>query len=271
MDSRELAMDLQIEKKRALVTASSGGIGFSIAEQLAAAGASVYIHGRKAETVQSAIDTIAKKYARAHLLPLVCDLSTLEGFEAAKKQIESLDILVNNLGIYEAKPFDNITDDDWLHMFNVNVLSGIRLSRHFLPGMLKQNWGRIVFISSESAVQIPTEMIHYGVTKTAQIAVARGLAELCAGTNVTVNSVLPGPTLSEGVERFISQLAKSQNVSERVVEAEFFKNTRPSSLIKRFATTDEVASIVAFICSSQASCVTGSAVRAEGGVLKGIL
>lgn len=264
-------MDLQIEKKRALVSASSAGIGFSIAEQLAREGATVYIHGRTEARVQIAIEKISKLQSGAHLLPLVCDLTTKEGFEVAKKQIDSLDILVNNLGIYEAKPFEELTDEDWLHIFNVNVLSGVRLSRHFLPLMLKANWGRIIFISSESAIQPPPEMIHYGVTKTAQIAIGRALAEMCAGSNVTVNSVLVGPTRSEGVETFISQLAKARSVSEEAVEKEFFQKTRPSSLIKRFETPDEVASVVTFLCSSLASSVTGAAVRAEGGVLKGIL
>ena len=187
------------------------------------------------------------------------------------RQVPAVDILVNNLGIFEPKPFADITDEDWLRFFEVNVLSGVRLSRFYLPQMLKRNWGRIVFISSESGVNIPAEMIHYGVTKTAQIALARGLAETTAGTKVTVNSVLPGPTRSEGVEQFVADLAKTQGTDKVSVEKEFFRSVRPSSLLKRFATSEEVAAMVVYVCSPRASATNGAALRVDGGVVRSIV
>jgi NAD(P)-dependent dehydrogenase (short-subunit alcohol dehydrogenase family) len=187
------------------------------------------------------------------------------------RQLPSVDILVNNLGIFEPKPFDQITDGDWFRFFETNVLSGVRLSRHYLPGMRERNWGRIVFVSSESAVQIPVEMIHYGMTKTAQIAIARGLAESLAGTGVTVNSVLPGPTSSEGVGEFVAQLATSRGADVATVEREFFETARPSSILQRFATPDEVASMIAYVCSARASATTGAALRVDGGVVRSIV
>lgn len=263
-------MDLGLKGKTALVSASTAGIGFSIAEQLAVEGVTVYINGRSEERVQSAIDTITEKHPKAMLKPLVANLATKEGFEIAVKKVPAVDILVNNLGIYEVKSFEEISDSDWSRFFEINVLSGIRLSRHFLPAMKSKNWGRVIFISSESGLQIPVEMIHYGVSKTCQIALARGLAESLAGSGVTVNSVLPGPTRSEGVETFIEQLAHEKNMTVQAVENDFFKNVRPSSLLKRFETTDEIAAIVTFVCSEAASAITGSAIRAEGGVLRTI-
>lgn len=264
-------MDLGLKGKVALVSASTGGIGFSIAQQLAQEGATVYINGRTAERVQTAITTIVQHCPKVLVKPLIANLATKEGFDVAVREIPTLDILVNNLGIYEVKPFEEITDDDWERFFQVNVLSGIRLSRHFLGNMKTKNWGRIIFISSESGVQIPKEMIHYGVSKTCQIAVARGLAESLEGTQITVNSVLPGPTRSEGVETFIEQCAHQQGVSASQIEKDFFKSIRPSSLIKRFETTDEIAAVVTFLCSENASAITGSAIRAEGGVVRSII
>ena len=182
-----------------------------------------------------------------------------------------MDILVNNLGIFEAKAFNDIPDEDWLRFFEVNVLSGVRLSRFYFPGMLKKNWGRVIFISSESALQIPAEMIHCGVTKTSQLALARGLAELTAGTRVTVNSVLAGPTRSEGVGDFVNSLAKAKRTDAATVEAEFFRTMRPTSLLKRFAATDEVAAMVVYLCGAPASATNGAALRVDGGVVRSII
>src|SRR4029077_4128758 len=195
---------------------------------------------------------------------------TAQGTRSAIERFPELDILVNNLGIFEAKPFEDIPDADWLRLFEVNILSGVRLSRHYLAGMKKRNWGRIVFISSESAIQIPAEMIHYGMTKTAQLAIARGLAETTAGTNVTVNSVLPGPTASEGVTEFVGQMAAHKKLDRGEVEREFFRDVRPSSLLKRFETPEEIAAIVAFVCSPLSSAINGTALRADGGVVRSI-
>src|SRR6202040_1793448 len=220
--------------------------------------------------VNSALDKIRRHHKTADLQGIAADLGTGAGVGAFVKQVPHADILINNLGIFEPKPFAEIPDADWLRFFEVNVLSGVRLSRHYLPGMLKKNWGRIIFISSESAFQIPSEMVHYGMTKTAQVAVARGLAESVAGTGVTVNSVLPGPTASEGAGAFLESLAKQQNVSTAEIEKQFFANVRPSSLLRRFETPEDIASVVAFVASTQAVAINGAAVRAEGGVVRSI-
>jgi NAD(P)-dependent dehydrogenase (short-subunit alcohol dehydrogenase family) len=262
-------MDLGLKGKKALVTGSTDGIGFAIAKGLAGEGATVYINGRAEQRVQEAIKKIGSKNGK--VLPAPFDLSTRKGADEIIKNIPTLDILVNNLGIYETKDFEKITDEDWYHIFEVNVMSGVRLSRYYLPKMKEQNWGRIVFISSESAVQIPTEMIHYGFTKTAQLAISRGLAETTAGTNVTVNSVLPGPTYSSGVKNFIEDMAKKKGKTTQELEKEFFSNVRPSSLIKRFATTEEVAAMVTYICSTQSSATNGAALRVDGGVIRSII
>jgi len=204
------------------------------------------------------------------LLGVAADLGSAAGVETFVKQVPHADILINNLGIFEPKPFAEIPDSDWIRFFEVNVMSGVRLSRHYLPGMLRNNWGRIIFISSESAFQVPAEMVHYGMTKTAQVAVARGLAESVAGTGVTVNSVLPGPTASEGAVSFLDNLAKKQGLSAAEMEKEFFKSARPTSLLKRFETPQEIASVVAFVASAQSAAISGAAVRAEGGVIRSI-
>ena len=258
-------MNLQLEGKRALVTGSTAGIGFAIAEALAKEGARVIVNGRSEKRVKDAIDKLSGK-AEA----LAADLGTAEGATQAVRQFPDVDILVNNLGIFEPKPFEQIPDSDWFRFFEVNVLSGVRLSRAYLPGMLQRNWGRIVFISSESGLQIPAEMIHYGMTKTAQLAVARGLAETTAGTGVTVNSVLPGPTASEGVREFVSQMADAQKTDAAGVERDFFENVRPSSLLKRFATPEEVAAMVTFVVSPLAAATNGAALRVDGGVVRSI-
>jgi NAD(P)-dependent dehydrogenase (short-subunit alcohol dehydrogenase family) len=264
-------MDLQLTNKKALVTGSTTGIGFAIASLLAEEGASVVVNGRSRPRVDETVQRIRAERKNAQVTGLPADLGTKEGVNLLVRDLPFVDILVNNLGIFEPKPFVEITDEDWLRFFEVNVLSGVRLSRIYLPQMLQKNWGRIVFISSESGVNTPVEMVHYGVTKTAQIALARGLAETTAGTAVTVNSVLPGPTRSEGVEQFLEDLAKGKGTDTAHIEAEFFRTGRPSSLLKRFATPEEVASMVVYVCSPRASATNGAALRVEGGVVRSIL
>jgi NAD(P)-dependent dehydrogenase (short-subunit alcohol dehydrogenase family) len=264
-------MDLQLRDKTALVTGSTAGIGFAIASLFVREGAAVVINGRSQHRVDEAVDRIRQEHEGARVKGVAVDLGTKHGSDLLAGVVPAVDILVNNLGIYEVKPFTEIDDEDWLRLFEVNVLSGVRLSRSYLPKMLENNWGRIVFISSESALQIPVEMIHYGVTKTAQISLARGLAEMTAGTNVTVNSVLPGPTRSEGVERFVQDLAKSRVMDAKDVEKEFFDSMRPTSLLKRFAGPREVAAMVVYVCSPLASAVNGAAVRVDGGVVRCIV
>src|SRR5229473_1730460 len=263
-------MNLDPKQKTAVVSGSTAGIGFAIAAALAAEGAHAVINGRTEARMNSAMEQIAKRVAGAQLRGVAADLGTAAGVEAFLKKVPETDILVNNLGIFDPKPFLEIPDSDWLRFFEVNVLSGVRLSRHYLPGMLKKNWGRVIFISSESAQQIPAEMIHYGMTKTAQIAVARGLAESVAGSGVTVNSVLAGPTASEGASEFVENMARQQSVTKAEIEKQFFASVRPTSLLKRFETPEEVAAVVAFIASTQAISINGSAVRAEGGVVRSI-
>jgi len=264
-------MDLQLTNKKALVTGSTAGIGFAVASLLAQEGAAVVVNGRSQRRVAQAVQRIRTERKNAQVTGVPADLGTKEGVDLLIRDVPVVDILVNNLGIFEPKPFSEITDEDWLRFFEVNVLSGARLSRFYLPQMLRKNWGRIVFISSESGVNIPVEMVHYGVTKTAQIALARGVAETTAGTGVTVNSVLPGPTRSEGVERFVEDLAKAQGTDAARVEAEFFRTARPSSLLRRFATPEEVAAMVVYVCSPQASATNGSALRVDGGVIRSIM
>jgi NAD(P)-dependent dehydrogenase (short-subunit alcohol dehydrogenase family) len=259
-----LIMDLQLNGKTALVSGSTAGIGLAIAQALAREGASVIVNGRTEERVQAAMKASGAAYGMA------VDLGTEAGARQLFERFGQVDILVNNLGIFEPKPFDQITDDDWRRFFEVNVLSGVRLSRQYIGPMKQKNWGRIVFISSESALQIPPEMIHYGMTKTAQLAISRGLAETTAGTGVTVNAVLPGPTASEGVTEFVQQLAKGQGTDVAAVEREFFRTARPTSLIQRFATADEVAALVVFVCSPLASAINGAALRVDGGVVRSI-
>jgi NAD(P)-dependent dehydrogenase (short-subunit alcohol dehydrogenase family) len=258
-------MDLQIRGKKALVTGSTAGIGLAIATVLAREGADVIINGRTEARVAEGISKIQAE-AKGSVTGIAADAGTRDGCLQLIARVAEADILVNNLGIFEPKPFDQIPDEDWLRFFEVNVLSGVRLARAYLPSMFKKNWGRVVFISSESGFQIPAEMIHYGMTKSAQIAIARGLAETTAGTGVTVNSVLPGPTRSEGVETFVNKLSGGKAFSQ--MEHDFFSTVRPTSLLKRFETVEEVASVVAFVCSPLASAINGAAVRAEGGVLK---
>jgi NAD(P)-dependent dehydrogenase (short-subunit alcohol dehydrogenase family) len=264
-------MDLQIAGKSALVTGSTAGIGLAIAESLAREGVHVAVNGRTQQRVEAAIAAIRKAVPAAHLSGIAADFSGAAAAEAVIAKFSQVDILVNNIGIFEPKPFLEIPDADWLRLFEVNVMSGVRLARHYLPGMLGKNWGRILFISSESAVQIPAEMVHYGMTKTAQVAIARGIAESVAGSGVTVNSILAGPTASEGVETFVASLAKQQNKTPEQMEKEFFQHARPSSLLRRFATVDEVAAVVTYAASNLASATNGAALRVDGGVVRAIL
>jgi NAD(P)-dependent dehydrogenase (short-subunit alcohol dehydrogenase family) len=264
-------VDLKLAGKIALVTGSTAGIGLSIAQSLAGEGAHVYVNGRTQKRVDAALAEIRSHAPGARIDGVAADFSNASGAETVIAKLAAVDVLVNNVGIFEPKSFTEIPDDDWFRFFEVNVMSGVRLSRHYLPGMLKKNWGRILFISSESAVQIPAEMVHYGMTKTAQVAVARGIAEAVAGTGVTSNSVLPGPTDSEGVSGFVEALAKQQNKSKTQVEKEFFEHARPSSLLKRFERVDEVAAMVTFLASELSSATNGAAVRVDGGVVRSIL
>jgi len=259
-------MNLQLTDKTALVSGSTKGIGFAIATGLAREGARVIVNGRSENAVAEAKAHIDQTVPAARIERFAGDLSTAAATATLLQRFPRVDILVNNLGIFEPQPFGDITDEDWRRFFEVNVLSGVRLSRAYLPGMKARNWGRIVFISSESAIQIPAEMIHYGTTKTAQLAVSRGMAETCAGTGVTVNAVLPGPTRSAGVEAFVDELSGGRSFAE--FERTFFETMRPSSLLRRFATTDEVASLVAYVCSPLSSATNGAALRVDGGVVR---
>lgn len=264
-------MNLQLGNKTALVTGSTAGIGYAIARQLLQEGATVYINGRTTERVTAAVQQLQKEVPDASVLGVAADFSKVNEVNKLLSQIPSVDILVNNVGIFEPKAFVDISDAEWLRFFEVNVLSGVRMSRHYFPGMLERNWGRIIFISSESAVQIPQEMIQYGMTKTAELAISRGLAELTRGTNVTVNTVLPGPTRSEGVEDFLESMGKQQNKSKGEIEKDFFRSARPTSLLQRFTSTAEVANMVTYLASPLSSATNGAALRADGGVVKTIV
>jgi len=264
-------VDLKLAGKVALVTGSTAGIGFAIAKALASEGAHVYVNGRTQQRVDAAMAAIRSHAATAKVDGIAADFSGSAGAEAVIAKVPAVDVLVNNVGIFEPKPFAEIPDTDWRRFFEINVMSGVRLSRHYMAGMLQRNWGRILFISSESGVQIPAEMVHYGVTKTAQIAVARGIAESVAGTGVTANSILAGPTESEGVGAFVEAMAKHQKKSKAEVEKEFFQNVRPSSLLKRFATVDEVAAMAIYLAGELSSATNGAALRVDGGVVRAIL
>ncbi len=261
-------MNIDLHGRTAIVSGSTAGIGLAIATGLAEAGATVIVNGRTEARVQQAIDAVRHAVPDAQVSGIAADLATADGVDRFTAAAVDADILVNNLGIFEAKPFQDITDDDWQRFFNANVMSGVRLSRHYLPGMVARGWGRVVFISSESGLNVPVEMIHYGMTKTAQLAISRGLAESVAGTGVTVNAVLPGPTLSEGVATFLT--AMGGGADQEQAGREFVAKHRPTSLIQRLATPREVANMVVYACSPQASATTGAALRVEGGVVRGI-
>ena len=263
-------MKIDLSGKTALVTGSTAGIGNAIAKGLAATGAEVVVNGRGQAQVDAPVAAIEQAVPGAKVRGIAADVSSAEGCRALLAALPEVDILVNNAGIFEPKGFFDIPDEDWSRFFEANVMSGVRLSRGYMQGMLKRNWGRIVFISSESGLNIPTEMIHYGMTKTAQLAIARGLAELTKGTAVTVNSVLPGPTMSEGVEAFVKDLARQNGQSVEEAAANFVKQHRPTSLLQRFASTEEIANLVVYACSKQASATNGAALRAEGGIVNTI-
>jgi NAD(P)-dependent dehydrogenase (short-subunit alcohol dehydrogenase family) len=263
-------MKIDLSGKTALVTGSTAGIGHAIARGLAEAGATVAVNGRTQGKVDTATAAMAKAVPGGKIRGIAADVSTAAGCKMLVAALPEVDILINNAGIFEPKGFFDIPDDDWSRFFEVNVMSGVRLSRAYMPGMLKRNWGRIVFISSESALNIPKEMIHYGMTKTAQLAVSRGLAEMTRGTAVTVNSVLPGPTMSEGVEVFVKELAKQNGQSVEEAASQFVKQHRPTSLLQRFASVEEIANMVIYVASKESSATNGAALRAEGGIIQTI-
>ena len=261
-------MDLKIANKIALITGSTQGIGFATAKKLCEEGVNVIINGRNEHKVNSAVMKLKAQFNNVKIIGITADLKDNEGCNKLISQIGHIDILINNLGIFEPKEFKDITEEEWLHMFNVNVMSGVRLAQHYLSRMIEQNWGRIIFISSESAIQIPKEMIHYGMTKTAQISVSRGIAELTRGTNVTSNAIIVGPSKSEGVVQFMEDFAKQNNQSFKEIEKEFFKNIRPTSLIQRFAEVEEDANMIVYTASSLSSATNGAILRVDGGVVQ---
>ncbi|MBF8781819.1 SDR family oxidoreductase [Pseudomonas fulva] len=263
-------MHISLNGKRAIVSGSTGGIGLAIATGLADAGAEVVLNGRTRARVDEALKRVRDRVPAARIIGVAADLGTAAGAETLFAQVPHTDILVNNLGIFEPKPFFEICDQDWQRFFDVNVMSAVRLSRHYAQGMAERKWGRVLFLSSESAMQIPTEMVHYGMSKTALLAISRGLAETLAGTGVTVNAVLPGPTRSEGVGEFFANMAREQGSSTEELEASFLAEHRPTSLLKRLATVEEVASMVVYLASLQASATTGAALRVDGGVVRSI-
>lgn len=264
-------MDLKLNDKTVFVSGSTSGIGFAIAQRFLQEGSTVIINGRTKGSVDKATSELKSLVSDANVRGIAANFAKVEEVNKLLNELPEVDILINNAGIFEPKPFVDIPDEDWLRLFEVNVMSGIRLSRHYFPKMLSKNWGRIIFISSESAVFIPDEMIHYGMTKTAQIAVSRGLAELTKGTNVTVNSILPGPTKSKGVGVFLEDLSKANNKPIAQVEEDFFKNMRPTSLLQRFASVEEIADTTVYFCSPLASATNGAAIRVEGGLVRSIL
>lgn len=264
-------MIIDLSGKTALVTGSTEGIGRAIAKGLAASGAEVILNGRRQEKVDAAVAKLAAEIGGGKVRGIAADVGTAEGCATLVAGAGKVDILINNAGIFEPRPFLDIPDAEWMRFYEVNVMSGVRMSRALLPGMLERDWGRIVFISSESGVQVPPEMVHYGMTKTAQLAISRGLAEMTAGTGVTVNTVLPGPTRSEGVEDFLAAMAKQENKPIEVAAAEFVKTHRPTSLLQRFATVDEVANMVVYAASPLAAATNGAVLRVDGGVVRSIL
>jgi len=264
-------MDLKLQNKTAFISGSTAGIGLAIAKRLATEGATVIINGRTQESIEKAVEEIKTISGNNKVSGIAADFHNVDAINNLLEKLPQIDILVNNAGIFEPKPFAEIPDEDWFRFFDMNVMSGVRLSRHLFPKMLERNWGRIIFISSESAISIPSEMIHYGMTKTAQIAISRGMSELTKGTNVTVNSILPGPTKSRGVGDFISDLSNASGKSTAETEKDFFKDLRPTSLIQRFASVEEVADTVAYYVSPLASATNGAAIRVEGGLVKTIV
>lgn len=260
-------MNIDLSGKTAIVSASTAGIGLAIATGIAASGAQTIINGRKQDAVDRAIETIRKTAPQAKLQGFAGDLSTAQGSEALIAAVPQADILVNNLGVFGPGDIFSTEDDDWERYFQVNVMSGVRLTRHYLKGMMERKWGRVVFISSESGLNIPPDMLAYGFSKTAQLSIARGIAKQAAGSGVTVNAVLPGPTLSDGLRAMVEETAKEQGKTVEQVATEFVRAHRSSSIIQRAATTEEVANMVVYVCSPQASATTGAALRVDGGVI----
>jgi NAD(P)-dependent dehydrogenase (short-subunit alcohol dehydrogenase family) len=263
-------MDLKLKDKTAFISGSTAGIGLATAKRFLAEGARVVINGRTQQAVDKIVSELASSYAHAQVSGMAADFSKPEEVKALIAALPEIDILINNVAIFEPKAFADIPDEDWWRFFEVNVMSGIRLSRHLFPKMIAKNWGRIIFISSESAVFIPGEMVHYGMTKTAQVAVSRGLAELTKGTGVTVNSILPGPTRSRGIGGFLDDLSKSRQQSKQETEDDFFKNVRPTSLLQRFATVEEIADTVVYFSSPLAAATNGAAIHVDGGVIRSV-
>jgi NAD(P)-dependent dehydrogenase (short-subunit alcohol dehydrogenase family) len=263
-------MNIDLKNKHAVISGSTSGIGYAIAHGLAAAGANVVINGRSKSSVFDAVAKLKKELPNAQIHGVAADLGTANGVAEFVGQVPATDILINNLGIFESKAFFDLTDEDWDKFFQVNVMSAVRLSRHYAPGMVSQGWGRIQFLSSDSAVQIAKELVHYAMTKTALLAVSRGLAETLIGTGVTVNALLPGPTRTEGVATFFAQMAKEQGTTTEILEADFIREQCPSSLIQRLTTSEEVANMSVYLASTQASATTGAAVRVDGGVVRSI-
>jgi NAD(P)-dependent dehydrogenase (short-subunit alcohol dehydrogenase family) len=264
-------MDLKIKDKTAFISGSTAGIGFATATRFLNEGAQVIINGRTKEGVDKAINKLKSSTGNAKVSGIAADFSKVDEVNKLIGQLPEVDILINNVATFAPMPFTEIPDEYWFNIFEVNVMSGIRLARHLFPKMLQRNWGRVIFISSESAVNIPGEMIDYGMTKTAQLAVSRGLAELTKGTNVTVNAILPGPTRSDGLEKFIEELSKAGNVPVRDIEEDFFKNMRPSSLLQRLASVEEIADTVVYFASALGSATNGAAIRVDGGVIRSML
>ena len=260
-------MQINLSNKRALVTGSTAGIGYAIALGLAKAGAAVIINGRKKPAVDQAVQRLKVAVPEASITGIAADLETAAGADILIAAAPKVDILVNNVGIYGLQDFFDLPDSEWQRFFDINVMSGVRLSRAYMKAMIEQNWGRVVFISSESALNTPPEMLHYGFTKTAQLAISRGLAKLAAGTGVTVNAILPGPTLSDGLEVLLRDIAAKEGRSIEAIAADFVKAHRPSSIIQRAASVEEVANLVVYACSPQASATTGAALRVDGGVI----
>ncbi|GGE39908.1 short-chain dehydrogenase [Agaricicola taiwanensis] len=264
-------MQIDLSGKTAIVTGSTEGIGYAAAEGLVRAGASVVINGRGQGKVDVAVARVGAAVAGATVRGVAADLSTAEGCGILTRAVPSADILVNNLGVFGPQPFFDIPDGEWERFFQTNIMSGVRLSRAYMTGMMERGWGRVVFLSSESALNIPADMIHYGVTKTALLGLSRGLAKLAAGSGVTVNAVLPGPTMSEGVERMLSDEAEKSGKTLEQTGEEFVKRERPSSIIQRVARPEEVANMIVYVCSPQASASTGAALRVDGGVVDSIV
>jgi NAD(P)-dependent dehydrogenase (short-subunit alcohol dehydrogenase family) len=264
---KEQLMHIDLNGKHAIITGSTAGIGFAIAEGLAKAGANVVITGRTQQRVDEAIGKIKKAAPDAGIEGVAADLGTAEGCKTLTEQQPDTDILVNNVGIFGPEDFFEVDDDTWQQFFDVNVMSAVRLSRHYAKGMKERDWGRIQFISSESGINIPSEMVHYGMTKSALLSISRGLAKVLSGTQVTVNAILPGPTRSEGVLNMIRDMAEEEGVSQETIESRFVQENRPSSIIQRLATPEEVANMSVYVASPQASATTGTALRVEGGIV----